>query len=78
MSHLANNLTTAAAQQKRLSNQFAGTGATPDDISIKTSDQPQTKEGMKPEKEKLDTNTLMKVVNKALSLFDRLLIKFGA
>ncbi|AAN57929.1 hypothetical protein D3846_03690 [Streptococcus mutans] len=33
---------------------------------------------MKPEKEKLDTNTLMKVVNKALSLFDRLLIKFGA
>ncbi|EMB59483.1 hypothetical protein D3827_08830 [Streptococcus mutans] len=33
---------------------------------------------MKPEKEKLDTNTLMKVVNKALSLFDRLSIKFGA
>lgn len=57
---------------------YLDTGATPDDILIKTSNQPQTKEGVKSEKEKLDTNTLTKVINKALSLFDRLLLKFGA
>ncbi|WP_165212839.1 thioredoxin family protein [Streptococcus tangpeifui] len=46
------------------------------DSSSKTSDQSQTKEVVK--SEKLDTNTLTKVINKVLTLFDRLLVKFRA
>ncbi|WP_057490599.1 thioredoxin family protein [Streptococcus orisasini] len=54
------------------------TDTTPDDISLKISDQLQTKERVKSKKEKLDINTLTKIINKALLLFDRLLVKFEA
>lgn len=46
------------------------------DASSKTSHQSQTKEVVK--SEKLDTNTLTKVINKVLTLFDKFLAKFGA
>ncbi|WP_019771321.1 thioredoxin family protein [Streptococcus sobrinus] len=42
-----------------------------------TTDQSQTKAEATPQTEKLDTNTLTKVINKLASLIGRLLVKFG-